>query len=102
MNRERAKELLPVIQAFADGKTIQVRGRTSAVPKWTDILSDPSFFGNCEYRIKPEPRTLYVIYRGDGLRLISYNTRHGADEAINYYRDRGFTDVEVVEFVEKT
>lgn len=25
MNREQAKELLPIIQAFAEGKTIQVR-----------------------------------------------------------------------------
>lgn len=25
MNREQAKELLPIIQAFAEGKTIQVK-----------------------------------------------------------------------------
>lgn len=57
MNREQAKELLPIIQAFAEGKTIQVKS------------SDGLWYGregeNCEfnfnadpqeYRIKSEPK----------------------------------------------
>lgn len=54
MNRQRAKELLPVIQAFAEGKTIESR-----YIKGTKLFSEnrnPSFSDNFEYRIKPEPK----------------------------------------------
>ena len=53
MTREEAKELLPIIQAFADGKTIEIYN-----DKWnTMVFNDPHF--DCapsRYRIKPEPK----------------------------------------------
>lgn len=53
MTREEAKELLPIIKAFAEGKTIQFRVGDN---KWKDM--DKPFFGECpsNYRIKPEPK----------------------------------------------
>lgn len=53
MNRNQAKELLPIIKAFSEGKVIQVK----TVDKgWQDILF-ASFDSNPEdYRIKPEPK----------------------------------------------
>ena len=53
MTREQAKELLPIIQAFAEGKTIQF---FSLEKKWVDreypaFDDDPS-----NYRIKQEPK----------------------------------------------
>lgn len=53
MNRERARELLPIIQVFAEGKPIQYRGDSSEV--WKDVES-PSWSAGCTYRIKPEPK----------------------------------------------
>ena len=54
MTREEAKELLPIIQAFAEGKTIQ--GRTKNRP-WFDLLNNKlEMCGLFEYRIKPEPK----------------------------------------------
>lgn len=54
MTREEAKELLPIIQAFAEGKTIQ--GRTKNRP-WFDLLDNKlEMCGLFEYRIKPEPK----------------------------------------------
>ena len=51
MEREEAKELLPIIQAFAEGKTIQVWANDT----WKD--EDYPFFGPlCQFRIKPEPK----------------------------------------------
>ena len=52
MKRETAKELLPIIKAFSEGKQIQFFGGTI----WEDrntlsFDSDPS-----RYRIKPEPK----------------------------------------------
>ena len=53
MTREEAKELLPIMQAFADGKTIEIYDE-----EWkTMVFKDPHF--DCapsRYRIKPEPK----------------------------------------------
>ena len=58
MTREIAKDLLPIIQAFAEGKTIQYYS-THPTPHWEDILSNErvDFSKNSsKYRIKPEPK----------------------------------------------
>ena len=54
MTREEAKELLPIIQAFAEGKTIEIGDNIG----WKDlIVESPKFYckPSC-YRIKPEPK----------------------------------------------
>ena len=52
MNRIQAKELLPIIQAFAEGKTVEYKiekgGVQTNVPTFNPYL--------WEYRIKPEPK----------------------------------------------
>lgn len=53
MNRQQAKELLPTIQAFAEGKTIEAR--TNSISKWIETTT-PTFDLLHEYRIKPEPK----------------------------------------------
>ena len=54
MTREQAKKLLPVIQAFAEGKIIQCK--THNETEWSDI-EKASFNTNlCDYRIKPEEK----------------------------------------------
>ena len=54
MTREEAKELLPIIQAFAEGKKIQFRCKTG---EWLNILSEFDFtLSPDDYRIKPEPK----------------------------------------------
>ena len=51
MTREEAKQLLPIMQAFADGKTIQVWYNDT----WQDE-EYPSFVELNLFRIKPEPK----------------------------------------------
>ena len=51
MTREQAKELFPIIQAFAEGKTIQVWANDT----WQDE-EYPSFGELSLFRIKPEPK----------------------------------------------
>ena len=52
MDRNQAKQLLPIIQAFAEGKTIQYTDGYD----WYD-LDDPNFMVNSNsYRIKSEPK----------------------------------------------
>ena len=52
MTREEAKQLLPIIQAYADGKTIQYLDKEF---NWQDF-DDQSFSVGVSYRIKPEPK----------------------------------------------
>ena len=54
MTREEAKQLLPIIQAFAEGKAIESRCIKGDKSLWYDD-EDPSFDNDLEYRIKPEP-----------------------------------------------
>lgn len=59
MNRQQAKELLPIIQAFAEGKTIQFLGLTETEEWWKDLQCDKDIQFNyhfSRYRIKPEPK----------------------------------------------
>ena len=59
MNRSQAKKLLPIMQAFADGKTIQAR-YTDHEDEWNDQLSIGFYKHNLEWRVKPEPEVIYV------------------------------------------
>ena len=53
MNRKEAKELLPIIQAFAEGKTILVQDGID----WCYLGNESDFNLNPQrYRIKPEPK----------------------------------------------
>ena len=54
MTREEVKEMLPVLQAFVDGKTIESRCIKGDKSLWYDD-EDPSFDDDLEYRIKQEP-----------------------------------------------
>ena len=56
MNANNAAQFLPLVQALADGKTIQVDVGPTGKVVWRDI-ADPVFNAIAsEYRIKPEPR----------------------------------------------
>ena len=55
MTREEIKKMLPILQAFADGKTIESRYIKGDKSLWYDD-EDLSFDNDLEYRIKPEPK----------------------------------------------
>ena len=52
MTREEARHLLPIIQAYADGKNIQYLNKDYI---WEEF-DDNTFSGSGSYRIKPEPK----------------------------------------------
>ena len=60
MTREEAKQLLPIIQAFAEGEIIECRTKpgtiSACIPnEWTEI-KEIGFWNGIEYRIKTEPK----------------------------------------------
>ena len=61
MNRERAAELLPIITAFAEGKSIE--GRPCPNSEWGPVTTS-HFLDGWEFRIKPEPREFWVCFDG--------------------------------------
>ena len=80
MNRERARELLPIIKAFAEGKTIQFKNDNH---QWRDPFgNDLRFDASPEkYRIKPEPREFWIVaYSEDDIDYRAFWTKGRADE----------------------
>lgn len=56
MNRQQAKDLLPIIQAFAEGKTIERKGILDNESKWCEVLLPTFNVAVSNYRIKPESK----------------------------------------------
>jgi len=88
MTPERTKELLPVMQAYAEGKKIEYRSRRVKEP-WQESR-DPAFHDDYEYRIAPEhkkiPLTMEDIPPGSVISI------HNEDRyLITSWKDDGFT-----------
>ena len=66
MNKDNAHEYLPLVQAIADGQTVQVQGGDG---NWynSKLINIPPR----RYRIKPEPRTFDVWRNEKTKRVIS-------------------------------
>jgi hypothetical protein len=64
MSLQQAKELLPIITAFGEGKQIQWRHKPTAQnpnDDWRDdSTSNLQLLEHLEYRIKPQPREFWV------------------------------------------
>lgn len=67
MNRERAKELLPIIQAFAEGKDINCQDLADG--QWhKEMAIDPHFDDDeIVWRIKPELFECWVNAKNNGM-----------------------------------
>lgn len=57
MTRERARELLPIMKAYSEGKDLQCKHREEpdVYNDWTDALY-PNWNYDLIYRVKPEPK----------------------------------------------
>ena len=100
MTKEKAKELLPIITAFAEGKTIEVKNSKN---EWNEI-DDPHFDVNPKaYRIKPEPEYRPFESAKEFLNVMKQHTpcgyvrlknaKHGTFE---YYNIVSFTNRDII------
>ena len=64
MNKDNAKDYLPLVQALADGKTIQFLYSSGAWGCCEEI--NYARYSAERYRIKPESREIWVNIYGDG------------------------------------
>lgn len=77
MTREHAKELAPIIAAYGEGKTIEV----SHNGEWMAIVNPQFDIEPRAYRIKPEPRKVWINEYSDGRFGFPHSTKEEADTA---------------------
>lgn len=98
MKQSEAKEFLPIIEAWAEGKTLQFKTYDS--DRWVDVSDDDCVAfnaGTSRYRIKPEPRTFYSIEYSEGTFGFLYDTKEKRDAFTNGERGKPVTLVEVLD-----
>lgn len=91
MNKDNAKDYLPLVQALAEGKTIQAKDTYDG--GWHDLTTPSWGMAASCYRVKPEPVVVWVNeYRSDDGNKLGCNfaTEAAAIEAkgsnVNYIR----------------
>ena len=110
MTREEAKVLLPIIQAFAEGKVIECRIKPSALSKsrqdmneWTE-MKEIEFWNNTEYRIKPEPKYRHFANKEECWQEMQKHQPIGwvklKDTESGYYMLKGISSQVVIGFNE--
>ena len=85
MNSSNAKDYLPLVQALADGKVIQFKVNRGGLDEWRDMNQEEITLGYYDphmYRIKPEPREIWVNRFPDGHDALTwYETEEAAHRA---------------------
>lgn len=57
MDRNQAKEFYPILQAFAEGKSIEFSSITDVSKAWREVTDFPlGMIDSFKFRIKPEPK----------------------------------------------
>lgn len=93
MNKDNAKEFLPLVQALAEGKTLQLRYGSG----WKDYgsNSDINFgFNPSEYRVKPERIKKKMWYHPSSDKTGLYPVSDSAFSN-NHWTESGWKIVEV-------
>lgn len=93
MNKNNAKDFLPLVQALAEGKTIQYK---NDLGEWGDIreVTFRSDFYN--YRIKSEPIQMWGVISSDSSYVATFTHEEGAANHVITYGGRYFSMREVV------
>lgn len=81
MTPERAKELLPIIQAFAEGKPIESKARVNGC--WR-LIDNPLFRAGFDYRIAKEEKWYRVAL------CDTYTTTADTEEEEKTYEECGY------------
>lgn len=87
MNKHNAHLYLPLVQALAEGKTLQIKGVIDN--SWVD-LPNVAFGDRPErYRIKPEPKKVYIIRSCDGAIIDTLNCQRYAAQRVAFHNNTG-------------
>jgi len=81
MNKDNAKDYLPLVQAMAEGKAIE--GYFELDEKWMQLVEVRFDAPASQYRIKPEPREVFIPRWPDGFEGASYDSEEEARKAVS-------------------
>lgn len=98
MTRENAKDYLPLVKAMAEGKSIQMKKLKA--DGWIDFHADENISFDLpadQYRIKPEPRVIWVNEYTDGCLYLHSSEGEAKIHTRNTDYKRTLKFVEVVE-----
>lgn len=99
MDREKAKALLPIIEAYANGETVQFLDGE----RWREGTQLDWSFPPQSYRIAPKPRTFYGITYKHTSTITTYDTEEMRDNVYAGYSNRmkeGDEKITLVEVLE--
>lgn len=78
-------EKIAVMQAAAEGKPIEGRFRPNSVTdeerNWEQLTNPNWNWSVWDYRVKPEPKTLFVVYDTRGIITATGDDRYARDAA---------------------
>ena len=93
MTRDEAREAAKILEAYADGKTIQVNEFKAG---WIDIDNNSAVLvgdGDFQYRIKPEPRVWWINpFTNFVLANKDYHLASAQEDLTDYVKVREVTD----------
>ena len=96
MNKYNAKEYITLVQAVADGKTIQYNAGSKSNPDWNDLPEFTACADACNYRIKPDPREwkacVSTIHHAEPGLLFNYDKGDESDPKFEVIRVREILD----------
>ena len=95
MNAAKARLFLPLIQALAEGKIIQYCSTYDN--RWYDTVEPTFEFPLEQYRIKPEPRVMFVRFNDDGIICSKSFDEAAIDRFVTQFGGRKVKFVEVIE-----
>lgn len=98
MNKDNAKDYLPLVQALAEGRVIETRmDVSSGAIQWVDMGGADFCYPSDCYRIKPEPREVWINRHISGrISCVAHDSEAEASAGI----DDQFTPVRFREVLE--
>lgn len=78
MTRERAKELLPVIEAYAKGEVIECRDKYKGTNEKWQLVIESTFHDDVQYRIQPKPLEKWLLICGENEQISVHGSEEGA------------------------
>jgi hypothetical protein len=105
MTRGKVKNMLamlPILQAYAEGATVQINVGSQEYPEWEDC-HNPEFNDDPKrYRAKPRPIVRWGILQKSGKISMLYDTAEAADAALaDLSIMNGYHGARVIKLVEE-
>lgn len=91
MNKDNAKDYLPLVQALAEGKEIQM---LNCHDQWQDSVELELCYPASRYRVKPEPRRWWLVKaNSDRYQSVAYTDPQSAAHLKTLYPDSEIIEV---------